>query len=178
MLQQWKLRFLWWKDNMNYLVSTGVSRWLLKWIFSVVMQTGNSLVLISMTAKAQGNSRVCSLGKICVGFSWFKWAHADVKSWENHEKKQQGVGRCILTRRRLIPLQGVAKTNPSSSDWVDCPGSQHWVPFVGEHTVPTILYQPTDNCCVLINCIFLYYVWLFSLWWQFQSAKLILKAEI
>lgn len=43
---------------MNYLVSTGVSRWLLKWIFSVVMQTGNSLVLISMAAKAQGNSRV------------------------------------------------------------------------------------------------------------------------
>lgn len=48
---------------MNYLVSTGVSRWLLKWMFSIIMQTGNSLVLISMAAKAQGNSRVLLFGQ-------------------------------------------------------------------------------------------------------------------
>lgn len=118
------------------------------------------------------------LAESYVGFSWFKCPNTGGKSWEKHEKKQEEVGRCSLTRWVQIPLKWVAKTNPFSSDWIECPGRLHWVPFVGEHTVPIILCQPTDNCCVLINCVFLYCAWFFLLWWQLQGAKLILRAEI
>lgn len=83
---------------MNYLVSTGVSKWLFKCIFFIIMQTGNSLVLIFMADNTQGKAEFCLFGrKLCwlflvqVGKCWWK-------KLGNHEKKQEGVGRCSLTR--------------------------------------------------------------------------------